>query len=106
MTAVLNSLLERPYGELTSGALNLDVEPKAFNGESGLNAFAALLGTYFNRGGLHAQVSAVNVDELEDAQRDPASHADLRVRVTGYSGIFVDICKRLQDDIIWRMKNE
>lgn len=106
LTAVLNSLLERPYGELTSGALNLDVEPKAFNGESGLNAFAALLGTYFNRGGLHAQVSAVNVDELEDAQRDPASHADLRVRVTGYSGIFVDICKRLQDDIIWRMKNE
>ena len=106
LTAELNSLLAMPYGELTSGALNLDVEPKAFAGEAGLKNFAAILGSYFNRGGLHAQVSSVNVEDLEDAMRDPSSHRDLRVRVTGYSGIFTDICERLQKDIIGRMKNE
>ena len=31
---------------------------------------------------------------------------DLRVRVTGYSGIFVDMCRRLQDDVIARMEQE
>lgn len=67
---------------------------------------ANLLGSYFNRGGLHAQFSSANVEDLEDAMRDPASHRDLRVRVTGYSGVFVDICERLQKDIIGRMKNE
>lgn len=106
LTAEFNSLLSIPYGELTSGALNLDVEPKAFAGEKGLINFANLLGSYFNRGGLHAQVSSANVEDLEDAMRDPASHRDLRVRVTGYSGVFVDICERLQKDIIRRMKNE
>ena len=106
LTAEFNSLLAIPYGELTSGALNLDVEPKAFASDAGLKTFAAILGSYFNRGGLQAQASAVNIDDLEDAMRDPASHRDLRVRVTGYSGIFVDICERLQKDIIGRMKNE
>ena len=64
----------------------------------------ALLGVYFNQGGLHAQVSCVSLDDLIDAQLHPQMHRDLRVRVTGYSGVFVDICKRLQDDIINRLK--
>jgi pyruvate-formate lyase len=84
--------------------LNLDISPDQFRGEEGRMLFGALLGTYFNRGGLHAQVSCADVNELIDAQMHPERHRDLRVRVTGYSGIFVDICKRLQDDIIARFQ--
>ena len=46
----------------------------------------------------------MSAEELLEAQKDPDSHRDIRVRVTGYSGIFVDICERLQNDIIERMK--
>jgi len=104
LTAMLNSMLNLPADGLASGALNLDVDPKQFEGEEGKTIFSALLAVYFNRGGLHAQVTCANVDELIDAQINPQDHRDLRVRVTGYSGIFVDICKRLQDDIIERHK--
>ena len=52
---------------------------------------------------MHAQVSCVSREDLIDAQINPEKHRDLRVRVTGYSGVFVDICKRLQNDIIERM---
>ena len=104
LTAMFNSMLNIPSDGVLSGALNLDVSPDQFRGEQGRALFGALLGTYFNRGGLHAQVSCADVDELIDAQLHPESHRDLRVRVTGYSGIFVDICKRLQDDIIERFK--
>lgn len=104
LTAMLNSMLNLPHDGLTSGSLNLDVDPKQFEGESGLVLFSAMLSTYFNRGGLHAQVSCVRVEDLIDAQINPHLHEDIRVRVTGYSGIFVDICKRLQDDIIERNK--
>ena len=38
------------------------------------------------------------------AQKNPDAHRDLRVRVTGYSGVFVDICERLQNDIIKRFE--
>ncbi len=104
LTAMFNSMLNIPSDGILSGALNLDVSPDQFQGEQGRALFGALLGTYFNRGGMHAQVSCADVNELIDAQLHPEAHRDLRVRVTGYSGIFVDICKRLQDDIIERFK--
>ena len=43
-------------------------------------------------------------DKLREAQLDPDAHKDIRVRITGYSGVFVDVCKRLQDDIIERFE--
>lgn len=104
MTAMFNSMLHLPADGILSGALNLDVSPDQFAGEQGTELFGALLGTYFNRGGLHAQVSCADVRELIDAQLHPEAHRDLRVRVTGYSGIFVDISRNLQDDIIERFK--
>ena len=102
--AMLNSMLHLPSDGLLSGALNLDVDPKQFGGEEGRTLFAEVLASYFNRGGLHAQVSAVSTEDLVAAKKDPDSYRDLRVRVTGYSGIFVDMCERLQDDVINRMK--
>ena len=104
LTAMFNSMLHLPADGILSGALNLDVAPDQFVGEQGRAQFGALLGTYFNRGGLHAQVSCVDVNCLLDAREHPEAHRDLRVRVTGYSGIFVDICRQLQDDIIERFK--
>ena len=104
VTGMLNAMLNLPCDGVLSGALNLDVNPKDFAGEQGRAVFAALLATYFNHGGLHAQVTSANVESLIDAQKNPNEHRDLRVRVTVYSGIFVDICKDLQDDIIERLK--
>lgn len=104
LTAMFNSMLNLPHDGLLSGALNLDLDAKQFDSEAGKEQLAALLAVYFNRGGLHAQVTCVGLDALIDAQNNPAEHRDLRVRVTGYSGVFVDICKRLQDDIIERLK--
>ena len=102
--AMLNSILSLPTDGLVSGALNLDIDPRQFEGDKGGAVFAALLASYLNRGGLHAQVSSVNPEELIDAKKNPQAHRDLRVRVTGYSGIFVDFCPRLQDDLIQRLK--
>ena len=104
VTGMLNAMLNLPSDGVLSGALNLDINPKDFEGEQGRAVFASVLATYFNRGGLHAQVTSANVEELIDARENPNEHRDLRVRVTGYSGIFVDICKDLQDDIIERLK--
>ena len=104
LTGMFNSMLMLPSDGLTSGALNLDVDSKQFATEDGKALFASLLATYFNRGGLHAQVTCTGAQQLIEAQRDPQNHKDIRVRVTGYSGVFVDISKRLQDDIIERFK--
>ena len=101
---MLNSMLNLPKNGLVSGALNLDIDPNDFSGESGKAAFSGILASYLNRGGLHAQVSTANIDQLKDARINPHLHRDLRVRVTGYSGIFVDFCEKLQDDVIKRFE--
>ncbi len=101
--AMLNALRKMPFHRFTSGAVNLDIQPADFEGESGLRNLCAMLGAYMNCGGLQLQVSSVDVATLKEAQICPQKHQDLRVRVTGYSGVFVDIGKNLQDDIIRRM---
>ena len=103
LTGMLSSMLNIPAGAYMSGALNLDIDDRQFAGEEGRENFARILAAYFNNGGLHAQVSCVSRDDLIAAQKDPDSYRDLRVRVTGYSGIFVDLCSDLQNDIINRM---
>lgn len=104
ITAMLNSVTKLPHDGLVSGALNLDIDKKQFSGENGTALFCALLSAYLNNGGLNAQVTTVDPNDLIDAKQNPESHRDLRVRVTGYSGVFVDICERLQNDIIERLK--
>ena len=99
---MFNSMLNLPNDGLVSGALNLDIDPKDFSTESKKAIFSSILASYFNRGGLHAQVSVANVEDLIDARKNPHLHRDLRVRVTGYSGIFVDFCEKLQNDVIER----
>lgn len=104
ITGMFNSMLNLPRDGLVSGALNLDVSPNQYKGENGKALFSMLLGTYFNNGGLHAQVSGANLDDLLDAKVHPEIHRDIRVRVTGYSGVFVDLPDSLQNDVIERMK--
>jgi pyruvate-formate lyase len=44
----------------------------------------------------------MGLDVLKDAQAHPEKYPDLMVKVSGYSTLFVDISKPLQDDIIAR----
>ena len=104
LTAMLNSMLNLPSDGFLSGALNLDIDNRQFAGERGETMLSVLLGSYFNAGGLHAQVSCTSADDLIDAKENPTCHRDIRVRVTGYSGIFVDMPEKLQNDIIERLK--
>lgn len=52
--------------------------------------------------GYHIQFNVVDRDTLIDAQKNPNEHADLLVRVAGYSAFFVDLRKEAQDLIINR----
>ncbi len=102
LTARLTSLAKLPTGRIMSGAQNITVQRSFFKGEQGVKTLAAILSTYFAMGGMQVQVSAVNIQDLYDAQLNPDAHRDLMVRVTGYSAVFVDMNKTGQDDIIAR----
>jgi formate C-acetyltransferase len=71
-------------------------------GENHLLVFSQLLRAYFSLGGLQAQLSVTDIQELRNAQSDPEKYRDLMVRITGYSAAFVDMLKSAQDTIIQR----
>jgi pyruvate-formate lyase len=102
LTALLNSLAKLPFRRITGGPLNLRLHPTAVRGEDGLSAFAALLQTYMEKGGLQVQVNVVSRDELLDAQKHPDRYRTRCVRVTGYSAYFVQMGRTAQDELIRR----
>ena len=99
---MLSSLANIPFDHFASGALNVTIQPKNFDGDNGLSNLAALISAYFEIGGLQIQLSSIDKELLLDAQKNPDVHRDLMVRVTGYSAVFVDMCKKAQDDLISR----
>lgn len=102
LTAMFNSLLHIPFERITSGAVNVDIQPSQFEGEEGTKRLETLIASYFNRGGLQVQISSVSVEDMRDAQINPDAHRDLTVRITGYSAVFTDLEKFVQDDVIAR----
>lgn len=61
-----------------------------------------LLGGFFALGGQQTNISVVNQKDLEDAMVHPEKHENLLVRVGGYTARFVQLNKKIQQDILAR----
>ncbi|MDY6880945.1 MAG: pyruvate formate lyase family protein [Thermodesulfobacteriota bacterium] len=99
-TAVIKSMskVKPVFAELA----NQRFMPQFLEGEN-KEQFAAYLKTWSDMGNYHIQFNVVNDEELHDAQEHPENHANLTVRVAGYSAYFVDLSKGVQDEIIKRV---
>ena len=64
--------------------------------------FASYLKTWCDLGIHHIQFNIADRETLLDAQQHPEKYSDLVVRVAGYAAYFVDLSRKLQDDIIRR----
>ncbi len=102
VTALLNSVSKLPFDRIHSGVLNVRMRSDLVGGEDGLMRLSVLMDTYFERGGIQMQVSIADTATLRKAQRNPEAYCDLRVRITGYSAVFVDMSKSGQEEIIRR----
>ena len=78
--------------------LNLTVAP----GDGGEAAIRGLAEAFFAKGGQELQVNCLAPETLRDAQEHPERHGDLVVRIAGFSGRFVDLCRTEQEEIIAR----
>jgi pyruvate formate-lyase/glycerol dehydratase family glycyl radical enzyme len=67
-----------------------------------LSKWADLVRSYMEDGGMEVQYSILDGDTLKIAQQHPEGFRDLLVRVGGYSAVFVELSKDVQDSIIAR----
>jgi formate C-acetyltransferase len=102
-TAALRSIAKIDHTLISNGcAVNMRFLPSLLEGEENLEKMIALVKGYFALGGMELQPNVVSTETLRDAQLHPEQYRDLAVRVSGYSALFTDLGKPLQDEIISR----
>ncbi|MGN1095615.1 MAG: pyruvate formate lyase family protein, partial [Eubacteriales bacterium] len=102
-TATANSVARIDHGIASNGTLlNQKFHPASLAGMTGLEKFVSLIRGYFDQKGMHVQFNVVNRETLLDAQAHPENYKTLVVRVAGYSALFTQLSRSLQDDIINR----
>lgn len=102
-TAIMNSVTKLPLPRAHNGVnLNMRFNPVRLRPET----LAALLRTYFRKGGAQVQFNMIDSAVLRDAQAHPEKHRDLVVRVSGYSALFTGLSEIAQNEIISRTEFE
>jgi pyruvate formate-lyase/glycerol dehydratase family glycyl radical enzyme len=104
-TAVLRSVAKMDHVRTGGTLLNQKFTPQILADDTGLRGLVSLIRAYFGLGGHHVQFNVVDAETLRAAQRDPARHRDLIVRVAGYSDYFCDLGAALQNEIIARTEH-
>ncbi|PZF88645.1 pyruvate formate-lyase [Listeria ivanovii] len=99
-TAVLNSLSTFDAKYHGGAVQNIKFTPNMFN--KNRQQIKYLFNTYFKRGGCHLMVTIVDHGVLEDAQKHPEKYPNLIVRVSGFSAVFVNLDKDVQDELLSR----
>ena len=101
--AVLNSMAKIPHRAFSNGTLlNMKFHPATVAGDEGNLKLRRLVETYFDMDGMHIQYNVMGAEQLRKAQEDPDGNRNLVIRIAGFSAYFVELDKRLQDDLISR----
>ncbi|MDP6978454.1 MAG: pyruvate formate lyase family protein [Myxococcota bacterium] len=104
-TASLNSVARLDHTRFANGInLNIKFDAATVEGAEGRAALEALVRGYFAQGGMQVQINVLDPDVLEEAMRDPDSHRNLLVRISGYCAYFVDLTPAMQRELIDRTR--
>ena len=105
-TSILEDMAALPFDHTPSGAASLALSLADFQGEHGTARLLALIEGYFRMGGLHLQINVLEAHDLEAAMAAPEEHADLMVRVTGFSAYFTRLSRDVQEDLVRRCRRD
>ncbi len=104
-TASLNSVARLDHHRFGNGInLNIKFDARTVAGAEGRATLEALVRGYFAQGGMQVQINVLDPRVLEEAMRDPDSHRNLLVRISGYCAYFVDLTPAMQQELIDRTR--
>jgi formate C-acetyltransferase len=94
------------FSRLPNGTpLDLKLFPGDLAGEDGLNVLIAMQRAFVELGGWYLQVDVVDRAVLRDAQEHPERHANLAVRISGWSARFTTLDRDWQQLVIDRCEH-
>ena len=107
LSALLNAIATVDPNGIGCGATvtNLMIDELLVKNEENFEKTVDLLQTYFEKGGVHFQLTYVSKEDLLKAKETPDAYKSLRVRVSGFSDYFVNLNEAHQDDVISRTEH-
>lgn len=105
-TASLKSVSKLDNYLTSNGSLlNVKFSPATLEGTEGLRKLVGYIQAFSRLKIQHIQFNVVSQDTLREAQKHPEKYQNLVVRVAGYSAIFIELDKSIQNDIINRTEH-
>lgn len=102
LTAMAASVAAAQTACGASAPLHLEITPDLFGNSHGTSLFRAYVQAFFARGGTQVICNVASAEKLRRAMAEPNHHADMTVRVTGFSAVFVHLDPTVQEDILQR----
>lgn len=109
ITATANSLCKIDFRRFQGGSLQIELQPKFFDGKENpgeyINKFSE---TYMRMGGVQINMNIIDLKKLKAAMKNPEDPAyrNLVVKVTGYSAHFCVLDPKFQEEFIARVNYE
>jgi len=105
-TASLKSVSKLDNYLTSNGSLlNVKLSPSTLEGSEGLKKLVGYIQAFIRLKIQHIQFNVISVETLIEAQKHPEKYQNLVVRVAGYSAMFVELDKAIQNDIINRTEH-
>jgi formate C-acetyltransferase len=105
-TALAAAVASVQPGYGNTAPLQMDLDPSAIKGSDGAGIVESLIRTHFALGGTQINMNVVDAARVLEAYRDPASHPDLVVRVTGFSAYFASLSPDMRKFVVDRILRE
>jgi formate C-acetyltransferase len=109
ITATANSLCKIDFRRFQGGSLQIELQPKFFDGKENIGEFVYNFSTAFMaHGGVQINLNIIDLKKLKAAMEDPLNpvHKGLVVKVTGYSAHFCVMDRKFQEEFIARVNYE
>jgi formate C-acetyltransferase len=105
-TASAKSVAKLDFTRFGKGMIfNQTFSPFVLESKANIRKFVDYIRAYFGLGGMHIQFNVISRETLREAQANPEKYRNLVVRVAGYSALFVNLSRDVQDQIIARTEH-
>lgn len=106
LTALSTAVASVQCGYGNTAPLQLELNPTITEQENAVELIGAVIKTHFDMGGTLINVNIVDKDVLLEAHRDPTTHPDLVVRVTGFTAYFATLSPEFRQLVIDRVVSD
>lgn len=101
-----NSQSRVDHRKFQGGSLQVDLQPRFFDGNEATGAYVRDFSTaFFRKGGMQINLNIMDIEKLRDAIEHPENpdYQDIVIRVTGYASRFVSLNRSYQEDFVERL---